>query len=182
MTEKEKRDAGLEYDANYDEELLKERDIAKEYCYDYNQLRPSDHESQRALLKKLLGSIGEDCTIIAPFYCDYGYNIQIGDHFFMNHQGIILDEAKVSIGTHVYIGPNCGIYTCAHPMDANMRNQGLETAKPITIGDSVWIGANVTILPGVNIGDDVVIGAGSIVNKDIPSHTVAAGNPCRILK
>jgi maltose O-acetyltransferase len=133
-------------------------------------------------MRKLLGKTGNRFEIIAPFYCDYGYNIEVGENFFANHNTVILDGAKVRFGDNVFVAPNCGFYTAGHPLDAERRNQGLEYAKPITIGNDVWIGAGVHVMPGVTIGNNVVIGAGSIVVKDIPDNSVAVGNPCRIPK
>ncbi len=114
--------------------------------------------------------------------CDYGYNIEIGENFYANHNLIILDGSKVQFGDNVFIAPNCSFYTAGHPLDAERRNKGLEYAKPIKVGNNVWIGGNVIVLPGVTIGDNTVIGAGSVVNKDIPSNVVAVGNPCKVIK
>ena len=182
MTEKEKMLHQMLYDANYDMELLKEREAAKELCYDFNQLRPSETEQQTELLKKLFGKTKGSFTVMAPFWCDYGYNIEIGKNFFANHNTVILDCAKVTFGDDVFVAPNCGFYTAGHPIDADRRNQGLEYAYPITVGDNAWIGAGVHVLPGVTIGSNVVIGAGSLVNKDIPDNCVAVGNPCRVIR
>ncbi len=182
MTEKEKMLAQQMYDANYDQELLAERTRAKDLCYDFNQLRPSDTENQKKILKQLLGKTDGDFCIVAPFWCDYGYNIEIGKEFFANHNLVILDGGKVTFGDHVFIAPNCGFHTAGHPIDAERRNQGLEYAYPITVGDNVWIGAGVQVMPGVTIGSDVVIGGGSVVVKDIPDHSVAVGNPCRVIR
>lgn len=182
MTEKEKMLLGEIYDANYDKELLKEREIAQDLCFEYNNLRPSDFEKRKKLIKKILGKTTENFLIEQPFWCDYGYNIEIGENFYANHNLIILDGNKVKFGNNVFIAPNCGFYTAGHPLDAERRNQGLEYAKPIIIGNNVWIGGNVCVLPGVTIGDNVVIGAGSVVNRDIASNTVAVGNPCRVIK
>ena len=182
MTEKEKAAQGLLYDANYDAHLKKERLESIEKCFDYNHIRPSNKEERRALLRSLLGHVGEHITIEQPFHCDYGYNIEIGDNFFMNYNGVILDCAKVTFGDNVFVAPNCGFYCAGHPLDVEQRNQGLEYAYPITIGNNVWIGANVVVLAGVTIGDDTVIGAGSVVNKDIPSGVIAAGNPCKVIR
>lgn len=182
MTEKEKCAQGLLYDANYDAELLAERLRAKELLYDYNRLRPSQQAERRALLERLLGKMGQQTVIEQPFFCDYGYNIEVGANFFANFNFVVLDEAKVRIGDNVFIAPNVGIYTAGHPLDVAQRNQGLEYARPVTIGNNVWIGAGVSILPGVTIGDGVVIGAGSVVTKDIPAGMLAVGNPCRVVR
>ena len=182
MTEKEKAKLGELYDANYDLALIEERRKAKQLCYEFNILSPLEEEKGREILKKLFGEIKNNFTITAPFYCDYGYNIEIGENFYSNHNLVILDAAKVTFGDNVFIGPNCGFYAAGHPLDARQRNKGIEYAKPISVGNDVWIGGNVTVLPGVNIGSNVVIGAGSVVTKDIPSNVVAVGNPCKILK
>lgn len=182
MSEKEKMISGELYDANYNKELEKERLEAKDLCYQYNNLKPSDIGNREKLIKKLLGSTGDGFRIEQPFICDYGYNIEIGKNFYSNHNLIILDANKVKFGDNVFIAPNCGFYTAGHPIDVEKRNKGLEYAKPIEVGNNVWIGGNVVVLPGVKIGDNVVIGAGSIVTKDIPSNVVAYGNPCRPVK
>ena len=182
MTEKEKMCAQMLYDANYDRALLEERDKAKDLCYQYNQLRPSDKAGQREVLKKLLGKTGEHFIITAPFWCDYGYNITLGENFYANHNLVILDGAKVTFGDNVFIGPDCGFHTAGHPIDFERRNRGLEYAYSITVGDNVWIGAGVQVMPGVTIGSNVVIGGGSVVVKDIPGNCVAVGNPCHVLR
>ena len=182
MTEKEKCCQGLLYDANYDVELLADREKAKEQLYDYNRLRPSQQAEKTQQLKSLLGKTGNKLIIEPPFACDYGYNIEVGENFYANVNLVILDGARVSIGDNVFIAPNVGIYTAGHPLDAEQRNEGLEYAYPVTIGNNVWIGAGVNILPGVTIGDNVVIGAGSVVTKDIPANVLAVGNPCRVMK
>lgn len=181
MTEKEKSANGLLYDANH-RELLAERETAKEALYHYNLLPPGKKAERRALLRSLLGRTGENFTFEPPFYCDYGYNIEIGENFFANMNLVMLDGAKITIGNNVLIAPNVGLYADGHPFDTEQRNRGLEFAYPITIGNNVWIGANVAILPGVTIGDDSVIGAGSIVARDIPPGMIAIGNPCRVLR
>lgn len=182
MTEKEKMRQQMLYDANYDPQLQQERIDCKELCYDYNALRPSQTEEQAELMKRILGKTGDTFTVLAPFWCDYGYNIEIGENFFANHGCVILDCAKVTFGDNVFVAPNCGFYTAGHPIDAERRNAGLEYAYPITVGDNVWFGGGVQVLPGVTIGSDVVIAAGSVVNRDIPDHVVAGGNPCRVIR
>lgn len=182
MTEKEKMLKQMLYDANYDTQLLNERISAKELCYEFNQLRPSETEKQQAVMKKLLGKTKDSFCIIAPFWCDYGYNIEIGENFFANHNTVILDCGKVTFGDNVFVAPNCGFYTAGHPIDSELRNKGIEYAYPITVGNNVWIGGGVQVMPGVNIGNNVVIGGGSVVVKDIPDNSVAVGNPCKVIR
>ena len=182
MSEKEKMLAGLLYDASIDKELENDRYKAKDICFQYNQLKPSDKESREKLIKKLFAQTGENITVEPNFWCDYGYNIFVGENFYVNHNCTILDCAKVEFGDNVFIAPNCGFYTAGHPLDYETRNKGLEYAKPIKVGNNGWIGGNVVVLPGVTIGDNVVIGACSVVNKDIPSNSVAVGNPCKVIK
>ncbi len=182
MTEKEKMLAGEVYCA-IDPQLLKELAEAREVIHDYNLLRPSENEKKLELLKGLLGHIGDDKIIInQPFRCDYGKQISIGKRFFANFNFTILDEAPVTIGDDCFVGPNVSIYTACHSTDPVERNTRQEWAKPVTIGNNVWIGGSVTILPGVSIGDNVSIGAGSVVVNDIPSNTIAVGNPCKVIK
>lgn len=182
MTEKEKMLSGELYNANKDSELVAERVKAKDLCFDFNNLRPSQKAEKEDILKKLLGSVGENIEFISPFWCDYGYNIVTGKNFFANHNLVILDCAKVTIGDNVFIGPDCGIYTATHPLDFQRRKEGLEYALPITIGNNVWLGGGVKICPGVTIGEGSVVGAGSIVTKDIPANVLAVGNPCKVIK
>ncbi len=182
MTEKEKMLAGLLYDANYNENLIEERKNAKELCYDFNACRPRETTKQAEIIRKLFGKTGDKFEIIAPLYCDYGYNIEIGENFFANHNLVILDCAKVIFGDNVFIAPNCGFYTAGHPLDVKRRNQGLEYAKSIVVKSNVWIGAGVSVLPGVTINEGAVIGAGSVVAKDIPSNVLAVGNPAKVVR
>lgn len=182
MTEKEKMLAGMWYDANFDAELLQQRLIAEDLCFQLNNTRPSDSKKRRELLIKLIPDFGENCTVLSPFTTDYGCYTAIGSDTFINHNAYFMDGGGISIGHHCFIGPDCGIYTASHPLISEERNTGLEKASPVKIGDNCWIGAKVTILPGVTIGNGCVIGAGSVVTKDIPDGVIAAGNPCRILR
>lgn len=182
MTEKEKQQCGELYNPATDPELKADLLRAKELCFEYNNLPPDDNEGRGKVLERLLGKVGELCCIMPPFWCDYGYNIEVGDDFFANYNMIILDGAKVHFGNHVFVGPGCGFHTAQHPLDAERRNVGLEWAHPITVGDNVWIGAGVQVLPGVTIGHDSVVGAGSVVTKDVEPYTVVAGNPAKVIR
>lgn len=182
MTEKEKLSAGLLCDPYRCEEIVKERNFCKTLCKRHNQLPYEDFEGRKAILRQLIGKIDGDFNIEPPFICNFGYNILLGKNFYANHNLVILDLAKVEIGDNVLIAPNCGIYTAGHPLDAEDRNAGLEYAFPVKIGNNVWIGGHVCIMPGVTIGDNAVIAGGSVVVKDIPSGTLAGGNPCRVIR
>lgn len=182
MTEREKLEKGLWYDANYDIELIKERAKAEELYFEFNQTKPNEIEKRKEILKKLLPNMQQDVDISSPFYTDYGYNCFIDEGTFINHNAYFMDGAKITIGKHCFIGPNCGMYTASHPLIAEERNKGLEKASPITLGNNIWIGADVTILPGVTIGSGSVIGAKSVVSKDIPPNVIALGNPCHVIR
>lgn len=181
MTEKEKMLAGKLYWAE-EPSLVAERMRAKDLCLEFNNTPPSHTEEGRAILLNLLGKTGRNFAVMSPFWCDYGYNIEIGENFFANHNCVILDCAKVRIGDNVFLAPDVGIYTAGHPIDTPRRNAAMEYAYPVTIGDNVWIGGGVRIVPGVTIGSNVVIGAGSVVTRDVPDNVVAAGTPCRVLR
>lgn len=181
MTEKEKAQEGMLYNSNSDE-MAQERLRCKDMCAEYNQLKPSQLEERRVILKNLLGKTGENFWIEQSFWCDYGYNIELGENFYSNHNLVILDAAKVTFGDNCFVAPNCGFYTAGHAIDVEQRNHGLEIAWPITVGNNVWIGGSVSVMPGVTIGDNTVIGGGSVVTKDIPSGVIAAGNPCRVIR
>jgi maltose O-acetyltransferase len=179
-SEKEKMLAGELYNAA-DEELLSEREHARNLLYEFNHTRPGDKEKRQEIIKQLI--VAKDSFYIeAPFNCDYGYNIEVGDNFYANYGCIILDVNKVSIGDNVLLAPNVQIYTAAHPIDPFERLTGKEFAKPVSIGDNVWIGGEAIICPGVKIGNNVTIGAGSVVTKDIPDNVVAVGNLCRVIR
>lgn len=166
----------------YNPEFEKEIEKCKNKCFEYNKLNPNDRETQNKILKDLLGKMGNDVIITPPFWCDYGYHITVGDCFYSNHNLIITDGAQVTFGDNVFIAPNCCFTTAEHAIDPEMRKSGIEVAKPITIGNNVWIGAGATILAGVTIGDNSVIGAGSVVTKSIPENVIAVGIPCRVLR
>ncbi len=173
---------GRLYDANFDYNVLAALDECKELCYDYNQVRPSKRAELHERLAQIVGSCGKHAHVCPPFWCDYGKNVHLGENFYANHGLIILDGAPVTFGRNVFIAPNCVFSTAGHPVDAARRNEGLEYALPISVGDDVWFGMGVHVCPGVTIGSNVVIGAGSVVTKDIPSGVVAVGNPCRVLR
>ena len=170
------------YNAGGDEELKAKKYWAQDICYKYNHTEPSKVEERVEMIKNLFGKTKGRPIVEQDFWCDFGYNISVGEHFYMNHNCTILDSAPVEFGDHVLIGPNCNFYTVGHPVDPELRNQGIATKKPIKVGNNVWIGGNVVVLPGITIGDNVTIGAGSIVTKDIPSNSVAIGSPCKVIK
>lgn len=182
MQEKDKMLQGLEYYPDKDETLKKERTECKKLCHEHNLLSPEKLDERNILMKKILGSVKGNFLIEQPFVCDYGYNIEIGENFYANHNLTILDCNKVKFGKNVFIGPNCSFYCAIHPLDAKTRNEGVEISKPIIVGDNVWFGGNVVVLPNVTIGDNVVIGAGSVVTKNIPANSLAVGNPAKVIR
>lgn len=180
MSEEEKMLLGKLYNSN-DEELIKKLLKAKKLCSEYNNTDIENVEKRNEIIKKLFSKTGNNFIIMPTIYCDYGFNIEIGENFYSNHNLVILDANKVTFGDNVKIGPNCGFYTSGHPLDKEDRKV-VEFAKPIVVGNDVWIGGNVCVMPGVTIGDNAVIGAGSVVTKSIPSNVVAVGNPCKAIK
>lgn len=175
--------AGKWYNANFDDELIKERMIVKDFCLDFNTTPMGDLARRRELLHEILPNVEvEQVEILSPFIVDYGYNVFMGSGCFMNHNVYLMDCAKIRFGRKCFVGPNCGFYTAIHPLEVAKRNAGYEIAKPITIGDNVWIGADVKILPGVKVGNNTVIGAGSLVTKDIPAGVLAYGSPCKVVR
>ncbi len=183
MREYEKMISGELY-SGLDPELVQMRKPARELCDKINasavEIRGLD--PRLGLCAELFGKVGKNLWLQPPFYCDYGKNIFLGDNVYMNFGCVILDVAKVTFGSHVFLGPNVQIYTAMHPLVAEVRNQGLESGEPITIQDNVWIGGSVVICPGVTIGEGSVIGAGSVVTKDVPPRVVVAGNPARVIR
>lgn len=180
MTSREKQLAGLEYLP--DEEVAQLHLQARQNALEFNNISPMDEEGRKQMQTKMLGKVGKNLRIYSPFHFDFGLNITFGDDCFVNCNCTFLDCGKITIGNNVFIGPQCGLYTPLHPMDVQTRNKGIQTAQPITIGNNVWLGGGVIILPGVTIGDGAVIGAGSVVTKDVPPNVFACGNPCVIKK
>ena len=179
-TEKEKMLAGELYDP-LDPELVAGRERARDLCQALNASREAEQELRRALLVKLFGRGGDSVWMQPPFFCDYGSNIELGERVFFNFNCVVLDVCRVTIGRFTLFGPAVQIYTATHPMDAALRRKQ-ESGKPVEIGSDVWVGGGAIILPGVKIGDAAVIGAGSVVTKDVPARTFAAGNPCRVVR
>ena len=180
-TEKEKMLRGEWYDANYDDALRAERDRCRHLIETFNHPDRTDAERDEAL-RQALPHLGERTVFTPPLHVDYGYNIRTGADCFFNYGTTMLDAAPIRFGNHVFVGPDCGFYTAIHPLDAARRNTGLERARGITVEDDVWIGGHVTVLPGVTIERGSVVGAGSVVTRDVPPGVVAAGNPCRVLR
>lgn len=181
MSEREKMLAGMLYRAN-DPELMQMRHRAKKLFSEFNKLDSEKEDERTQLLQELIGRIGTHSEVIAPFYCDYGTHIELGDNVFINFNCVILDCAKVTIGNNVLLGPNVQLYAAHHPVQAQERIKGPELATPITIGDNVWLGGSVIVCPGVEIGENTTIGAGSVVTRNIPANVFAAGNPCRVIR
>jgi maltose O-acetyltransferase len=170
------------YEALGDPELIRELRHCHDLCFEFNSILPSKAVERDAFIRSILGKAGAGLNIHSPFHCDFGYNIEVGDYFFANFNLTILDENLVTFGDHVFVGPNCSFYTAIHPLDIERRNQNIEAALPIHVGDNVWFGGGVTVLPGVSIGNNTTIGAGSVVTHDIPDNVVAAGNPCKVIR
>ncbi len=180
MTEKEKLLAGELY--RVDTELAGELAACKKKCEEYNRIPREERERRNAVMRSLLGRCGENFNIESNVWFDYGYNTEVGENFYANHDCVFLDTNKLIFGDNVYVAPQCGFYTAGHPLDALLRREEQEFATPIRVGSDVWFGGGVKVLPGVTIGDNVVIGAGSVVVHDIPSDSVAVGNPARVIR
>lgn len=181
LSEKDKMMSGQPYTAS-DSELTSEREHARNLLQSLNKSYNLDPSRLQKIYKKLFSKVGDSVLIQPPFFCDYGYNITLGDNVYMNYNCIILDVCKISIGHRTMFGPNVQIYAATHPMDAKIRRTGLESGAPVTIGEDVWVGGGAVICPGITIGDRTVIGAGSVVTRDLPSDVFAAGNPCRVIR
>lgn len=162
-----------------DPALLAERARCRELCERFNAIPFADTAGRRAVLERLLGRLGEGAEVMAPFQCDYGWQVVIGARTFLNYGAIVLDAAAVTIGDDVQIGPNVQLLTALHPLDPDARRSGVETALPVTIGDGAWLAAGVIVCPGVSVGQDTVVGAGSVVTRDLPAGQLCVGNPCR---
>lgn len=180
LSEKQKMLQSLAYFPS-DKELHKDREYAKQRCEAFNACAISNRKASRTIIKSLFAA-GAGAWIEPNFFCDYGYNISVGKQFYANHGLIILDAAKVTFGDNVMIAPGVLMSTSVHPLDHVARNKGIETAFPITVGNNVWIGLGAKILDGVTIGDNAVVAAGAVVNKDVPANTVVAGVPAVIIK
>jgi len=179
-TEKEKMLAGELYDP-LDPELIRARERARDLCRDLNATREAEQDARRSILTRLFGRVGESVWMQPPFHCDYGSNILMGERVYFNFNCVVLDVCEVKIGDFTLFGPAVQIYTAMHPMNAELRRKQ-EFAKPVEIGSDVWVGGGAIICPGVKIGDKAVIGAGSVVTRDIPGGCFAAGNPCRVIR
>lgn len=179
LSEKQKMLQGQLYHAGCPE-LQAEQIANKHWMHRYNASVELLNEARHGLLVEHLGSVGDAVVIRPPFYCDYGYNLSVGANTFMNFNCVILDVLPVRIGADCQIGPAVQIYTADHPLDPDLRRSGLESGRPVTIGDNVWIGGGAIILPGVTVGDNAVVGAGSVVTRDVPAGAVVVGNPARV--
>lgn len=180
-TEKAKMIAGEMYDP-LDQQLVADRLQSRLLIKALNETREDDTEERNRILRELLPKAAPDLWLQPPFYCDYGYNIQAGERVFFNFNCVVLDVAPVTIGSRTMFGPNVQVYTATHPLNHMERSSGREYAKPVVIGDDVWIGGSAVLCPGITIGNRSVIGAGSVVTKDIPDDVFAAGNPCRVIR
>ena len=182
MTEWEKAEAGLLYDAKYDPDLDRGRKASQELSFDYNALRPSQIKEREEMVRKHFKKTEKKFLIEQPFRCDFWERVSVGENFYSNYNFVVLAGNTIDIGDNVMFAPDCGLYAAGHPFDVELRNSGIEYAWPIRIGNNVWIGGGTKIIGGVSIGDDVIIAAGSVVIRDIPSGVLAGGNPCKVIR
>ncbi len=181
MSQKERMIKGLSY-FPMDEELVSNRQKCKTLCFEYNSLSPLETDKKKEILDKIIKSHKDNFIIEPNFWCDYGYNIEIGENFYSNHNLILIDCAKITFGDNVFIGPNCGFYTAQHPLDIENRNKGIEYAFEIKVGSNVWFGGGVNVMPNVTIGSNCVIAGGSVVTKDIEDNVIVGGNPAKVIR
>ena len=181
MTEREKALAGLEF-IRGDKDLKLQRDRAEILCFQYNNTSPDQQDKKNRILAQLLGNMGEGCYIKSPFICEYGSYITVGKNFFANYNCKLIDGGKITFGDNVLVGPDCTFVTAVHPANPQKRLEGWQQFRPITVGNNVWFATGVTVCPGVTIGDNCTIGAGSVVTRDIPPDSVAVGNPCKVIR
>ena len=181
MSELEKQSRGEEF-WNQDPQIVEAKRRARRLSYELNRASIDDEDTFHRIVEELFAGCGENLYLKPPFYCDYGYNIHIGNNVLINYQCVFLDAAPITIGDNCFIGPMCGLYTVRHPLDVQRRNEGYVTGRPIILKDNVWLGGSCTILPGVTIGENSVIGAGSVVTKDIPDNVIAVGDPARVIR
>ena len=180
-SEKEKMLNGENYNA-YDEILVKERARARRAVREFNDISEDEQEKREKKIREIFGKAGKNVYVESHFKCDYGYNISVGDNFYANFDCVFLDVCRIEIGDNCFLAPGVHIYTAAHPLDAAERSSGIEFAKPVKIGDNVWIGGRSVINPGVTIGNNVVVASGSVVVKDIPDNVLVGGCPAKIIK
>lgn len=165
-----------------DKDCLRQMAENRRRLYEFNSAKPWETDRLEEIIRSVFGAAGENICVTQPFFCDYGFNIEVGDNFYSNYNLTILDVARVKIGSNVFLAPNVSIYTAGHPVHYEARNSMYEYGIAVTVGDNCWIGGNTVICPGVSIGSGVVIGAGSVVTRDIPDNVIACGNPCRVIR
>jgi maltose O-acetyltransferase len=180
-SEKAKMLAGEPYDP-FDPQLVAERSAAREFVAEYNATPPGDWDRRAELLDELFGSVGADPAVEPPFNCDYGYNLHVGDDFFANFGCVFLDVCRIEFGSTCLLGPGVHVYTATHPLDPERRRESVEYAKPVTVGNDVWIGGRTVLNPGVTVGDRSTVASGAVVTEDVPPDAVVRGNPAEVVK